>query len=271
MKFHALLLTLDEERQVRACLESLRPAESVVVVDSGSRDRTLDVVRAFPRTHVLTRPFDTFAGQRNFGLAHGFAPGAWVFHVDADERLTRALADELQALSPAPDAVAYNVAALTFLDGRALRHAAGLVQQTRLTRAGAFAFEQVGHGQKAPARHGRLPCLRAPYEHHPFDKGFEAWHARHLRYARDEARDLLAPVARPALGRALGDPIARRQWLKHASARLPGRAFWVWAYLFVVRGAWRDGDAGREYARRRRLYEAMLADELRRQRAAITR
>ncbi len=267
MKFHALLLTLDEERQVRACLESLDAAESVIVVDSGSRDRTLEIVRAFPRVRVLTRRFSSFAEQRNFGLAHGFESGAWVFHVDADERLTRALVAELRALEPTPDAVAYNVAALTFLDGRPLRYAAGRVFQTRLTRAGAFTFEQVGHGQKAPARHGPLPRLRAPYEHHPFEKGFEAWHARHLRYARDEARDMLAPAARPTLGQALRDGIARRQWLKHASARLPLRAEWVWAFVLLVHGGLLDGRAGWEYARLRRLYERLLANELRRGRS----
>lgn len=266
MRFHALLLTLDEETQVRACLDSLADAESVVVVDSGSRDGTLGIVAEFPRARVVTRAFTSFAEQRNFGL-RAFEPGAWVLHLDADETLTPALRAELRALAPPAEAVAYNLAALTFLGGRPLRRAAGLVWQTRLTRAGAFEFEQVGHGQKAPAHVGPLPRLRAPYEHHPFEKGWERWEARHLRYARDEARDLLAPAARPTLARALRDPIARRQWLRRASARLPLRPWLVWAFLLFARGGLLDGHAGREYARRRRLYERMVIAELRRLRS----
>jgi glycosyltransferase involved in cell wall biosynthesis len=265
MRFHALLLTLDEELQVRGCLDSLAAAESVLVIDSGSRDRTLAIVAEFPRARVVARPFVSFADQRNFGLARGFAAGEWVFHVDADERLTPALVDELRALAPPPEVVACNVAALTHVGGRPVPRASGFpVYQTRLTRAGAFAFEQVGHGQKAPARYGALPRLRAPYEHHPFEKGFAAWRARHATYARQEARDLAAPAARPALAAAWRDPIARRQWLKHASARLPLRPTLVWAWLMFVRRGLLDGRPGWEYCRLRRLYESMLRSELRR-------
>jgi glycosyltransferase involved in cell wall biosynthesis len=265
MKYHALLLTLDEEVQVRAALDSLGDAESVVVVDSGSRDGTLAIVARFPRARVVRRAFTTFAEQRNFGL-RAFEPGSWVLHLDADERLTPELRRELRALDPSAGAVAYNLAALTFLGGRPLRRVAGLVAQTRLTRAGAFEFEQVGHGQKAPARLGPLPRLRAPYEHHPFEKGWHHWEARHRRYARDEARDLLAPGERPTLRRALRDQVSRRQLLRHASARLPLRPWLVWAFLLFGRGGLLDGRAGREYARRRRLYERMVIEELRRAR-----
>lgn len=265
MRFHALLLTLDEERQVRGCLESLAAAESVLVIDSGSRDRTLAIAAEFPRARVVARPFVSFADQRNYGLATGFAAGEWVFNVDADERLTPALVDELRALAPPPEAVAYNVAALTCLGGRPVPRASGFpVYQTRLARAGAFAYEQVGHGQKAPARYGLLPRLRAPYEHHPFEKGFEAWRARHARYASQEARDLVTPAARPTLAAAWRDPIARRQWVKHASARLPLWPTLVWAWLMLARGGILDGPAGWEYCRLRRLYERLVRSELRR-------
>lgn len=264
MKFHALVLTHDEERQVRGCLESLHAAESVVVVDSGSRDATLHIVGEFPHVSTVPRPFTDFADQRNFGLAH-FAPGTWVLHLDADERLTPALAAELRALDPPPSAPAYNVAALTFLGGRPVRRAAGFpVYQTRITRAGAFEFEQVGHGQKAPARYGVLPRLKAAYEHHPFEKGFDTWRARHGRYAAQEARDLQAPAARPTLRAALADPIARRQWLKHAAAHLPLRPWLVWAFLMFARRGLLDGPPGWEYCRLRRLYEHMVQSELHR-------
>lgn len=264
MRFHALLLTQDEERHVPACLATLAAAESIVVVDSGSTDRTLALLQAHPRTRLLQRAFTDFADQRNFGLA-SFAPHEWVLHLDADERLTPALEAELRALEPPVEVVAYNIASRTFLGGRPVLRASGFpVYQTRLTRAGAFLFEQVGHGQKAPAHHGVLPRLRAAYDHHPFDKGWDAWHARHAAYARREATALRDPSRAVPLGAVWRDPIARRQWLGRASARLPFRAELVWIYLMCLRRGLLDGPAGWEYVRRRWLYERMVSAELRR-------
>ncbi len=264
MRFHALLLTQDEERHVPACLASLDAAESIVVVDSGSTDGTLGLLRAHPRTRVLTRTFTDFAQQRNFGLG-AFASNAWVLHLDADERLPPALADELRALEPPADVVAYNLASRTFLAGRPVLRATGFpVYQTRLTRAGHFVFEQVGHGQKAPRHHGVLPRLRTPYDHHPFDKGWEAWRLRHEAYARQEAVALCARETRLPLATVLRDPIARRQWLSRRSARLPFRPELVWLYLMFARRGLLDGPPGWEYVRRRWLYERMLRAELQR-------
>ena len=262
MRFSALVLSQDEELQIEACLRSLAPAGRIVVLDSGSTDRTLEIAAWFGTVEVFKRPFRNFADQRNFGLAQ-FPVGEWVLHLDADERLTPALATELRALEPPPDAVAYNLAGLVFMHGRPIPRASGFpVYQTRLTRAGAFEFEQVGHGQKAPAGLGSLPRLREPYDHHPFEKGFEHWQARHVLYAEQEARVLLEGAARPTVAQALRDPIARRQWLRHASARLPFRPTLVWLYLMLVRGGVFEGAAGREYCRRRWLYEGLVRDHM---------
>lgn len=253
-----MVLSQDEELQIEACLRSLEPAGRVVLLDSGSTDRTLEIAGRFAAVEVLTRPFSNFADQRNFGLAQ-FPASEWVLHLDADERLTPALTAELEALQPPPDVVAYNLAGLVFVQGRPIPRSSGFpVYQTRLTRAGAFEFEQVGHGQKAPAALGALPRLRQPYEHHPFEKGFEHWRARHARYAAQEAQAIRGRGPRPTLGQARHDPIARRQWLKHLTAHLPFRPTLVWLYLALVRGGVLEGAAGLEFCRRRWHYECMV-------------
>jgi glycosyltransferase involved in cell wall biosynthesis len=262
VKFDALVLTQNEELQIAECLHSLAPAGRILVLDSGSTDQTLEIARRVARVEILTRAFKDFADQRNFGLAQ-FAPDTWVLHLDADERLTPELAAALAALQPPADAVAYNLASRTFWGGRAVLRASGFpVYQTRLSRAGRFRFEQVGHGQKAPTELGTLPRLSAAYDHHPFEKGFEHWRARHERYADDEVRELRAGGSRPTLLHALADPIARRQWLKHATARLALRPAWVWLHLMFIRRGLLDGRAGWEYCRRRWLYEQMVSSRL---------
>jgi glycosyltransferase involved in cell wall biosynthesis len=265
VKFSALVLTRNEEAHIDACLASLAPAERVVVLDSGSTDRTRERAERSNAARVVVRPFTDFADQRNYALRECFAAGEWVLHVDADERLTPSLTAELLGLAPPPEVVAYNLAPLTFLDGRPIPRASGFpVYQTRLTRAGAFEFSRFGHGQKAPDKLGPLPCLSAAYEHHPFEKGLEEWTERHRGYADREAEELTSRAAIwPGWQRVRQDPIVRRKWLNQALAGNPLRPALVWAYLMFARGGVLDGRAGWEYCRRRRLYERMVRDRVR--------
>jgi len=261
--FSALVLTFDEELQIEGCLRSLGGAQGIVVIDSGSTDRTLELVTSYPKTRVLRRPFVSFSDQRNRGLDNCFQPGDWVFHLDADERLTPELASEIERLSPAEAEVAFNVASRTFLRGKPVLRASGYpVFQTRLTRAAYFHFEEIGHGQKAPAGFGSLPRLTHPYDHHPFEKGYAAWRERHERYAEREVEDVLSMRRRWSVREALADPIARRQWLKHVTARLPFRPALVWTYLMFLRGGALDGPAGWEYCRLRCVYEGLVRARL---------
>lgn len=257
----ALVLAFNEEANIARCLRSLSAFPRVVVLDSGSTDRTVAIAGGFPNAEVLHRPFDDFAGQRNHGLAAAFAPDDWVLNLDADEELTPRLLRAIRRLEPRPGERAFNLAGLVHLRGRPVPRASGFpVYQTRLVR-GDFRFVQVGHGQKAPACEGPIRALSAPYRHHPFDKGLSDWLARHDRYALQEARAFLDQEG--GMGwrdwrRAAADPIARRQLAKALSMRLPFAPEAVAAYLLLVRGGWLDGAAGREYCRLRWLYEGWV-------------
>jgi glycosyltransferase involved in cell wall biosynthesis len=257
--FSALVLTHNEEQLIEGCLRSLTPAERIVVIDSGSTDRTVDLATSFAAVQLVTRVFRSFADQRNYGLDNCFPAGEWVLHIDADERLTTELAEELRSLGDQEGRTAYNIASRTFVRGRPVLRAAGFpVYQTRLTRAGYFRFEQVGHGQKAPLSHGPLPRLMQAYDHHPFEKGMAAWRKKHEKYAQEEAAALTSSESVLSLRSALDDPILLRRYLNRATARLTLRPVLVWLYLLVIRGGVLDGRAGWEYCRLRRLYEQLV-------------
>lgn len=248
---------------LKGCLASLPGADRIVVLDSGSTDRTEEIARRDPRVTWKRRTFTGFADQRNHGLETCFDPGELVLHLDADERMTPELEEEILAIDPTTSP-AWNLASLTFLRGRPIPRASGYpVFQTRLSRAHDFRFIEVGHGQKAPPELGSLPRLRHPYEHHPFEKGLEEWRTRHKRYAQLEAEDIAAGAHYARWSGARHDPIARRQWMKRASGRLPGRPLMVFVYLMLLRGGVLDGPAGWEYCRRRAEYEAMVSRALR--------
>lgn len=269
MKYAALVLTHNEADNIAACLLSLRGARRVVVLDSGSTDGTREYVGDLGgRVELVERPFDSFAGQRNHGLETCFEPDEWVLHLDADERVTRKLHAEIAALRPPDECVAYNVASLTWFRGRPVPRASAFpVYQTRLTRAGAFRFVEVGHGQKAPRELGALPRLRNPYRHDPISKGLADWMARHNRYSTLEAEERLRGGGGYRLREAVRDPIAARQAAKALSYRLPCRALLIYWWLLFVRGGILEGEAGRDFCRLRYLYESMIDLKVREMRA----
>src|SRR5689334_1363822 len=94
-----LILTFNEAPNIGRTLEKLSWAREILLIDSGSTDETLEITRsAHPRVRVVTRPFDTFAGQCNFGL--GQITTEWVLSMDADYVLTPELVAEIQTLMP---------------------------------------------------------------------------------------------------------------------------------------------------------------------------
>jgi glycosyltransferase involved in cell wall biosynthesis len=132
------VITWNEEERLRRCLESVAWADEIVVVDAGSDDKTVEIARAFT-DHVLARPWDGFATQKNFALDH--ASGAWVLSLDADEEVSPDLAGEIRRVVAAPSADGYAMPRRNIFWGRWVRH--GLLYpdwQLRLFRRGRGRF-----------------------------------------------------------------------------------------------------------------------------------
>ncbi len=102
----ACIIARDEEARLPACLAGLAFCDEIVVVDSGSRDRTREIARA-AGAKVIENPWPGFAIQRNVALDH--ASGTWALEIDADERVTPQLGREIRELidrAPAADMAA---------------------------------------------------------------------------------------------------------------------------------------------------------------------
>ncbi|MGH7197670.1 MAG: glycosyltransferase family 2 protein [Candidatus Omnitrophota bacterium] len=116
MGLSAVVIACDEEKNIGPCLSSLAFADEIVVVDSGSSDRTIERARAFT-DKVYRRDFDNFSAQKNFAV--GKTSFDWVLSVDADERVTPALAGEIrETVSDSPAFAAYAVKRRTALFGK---------------------------------------------------------------------------------------------------------------------------------------------------------
>ncbi|MGB3794983.1 MAG: glycosyltransferase family 2 protein [Alteraurantiacibacter sp.] len=261
MKVSCLLLTFNEEANIGPCLEALSWCDDIVIVDSGSTDDTIAIARECG-ARVITRGFDNFAKQRNWGLDNGELRHEWVLHLDADEIATPQFVSALESLQPQDGIDAYNVPSKTILYGKWIRHAGMYpTYQVRLGHRDRLRFVQVGHGQREDLPASRVGVFHEPYLHYSFSHGMFGWLAKHVRYARDEAA--LITATRNAEGTpATGSGAAQgRRAAKERAARLPVvlRPLLRFVYIYLLKQGFRDGRAGFAYAFMLSVYEGMTA------------
>lgn len=261
MKVSVLILTFNEELNLPACLAALSWCDDVLVVDSGSVDDTLNIAAAYG-ARILERPFDSFANQRNFGLEAGAFKNEWVLHLDADEVVTPAFIAALDQLQAPVGIDAYQVPSKTMFFGRWLRYAGMWPSyQVRLGHRDRLRFTQVGHGQREALPSERVGMFAEAYLHYSFSQGLEPWLRKHLRYAADEADELVRQrtgAAAPAHG---GGIATGRRAIKSLVGRLPltQRPFLKFFYVYIVRAGFLDGGRGFAYAFMLGVYEGMIA------------
>lgn len=213
--------TLHEAEQIAECVRHLDWAGEIIVADGGSTDRTQDLARA-AGAQVLEGPFATIAEQRNTAIAQ--ARHEWVFALDADERVSPALAAEIAAAVAAPAHEAYFVRRRNVYLGREIRHAGwGTDWKRRLFRRDRrFVVRRVHEGLEPVADTGRL---RAPLEHTPYRDLAEHFRKVGL-YAELAARDFADAGREPRLTDLTVRPALR------------------FAKLALLQGGWRDGWRG---------------------------
>ena len=265
MNFSVLILTHNEAANLPACLDALAWCDDIVVIDSGSSDGTVELARA-QGAKILSRPFDTFAAQRNFGLDHGDLRHEWVLHLDADEVLTDEFVAALQQLNPPPEVDAYRVPSKLMLFGQWLRFAGMYpTYQVRIGHRDRLRFKQVGHGQREDLSSDRVHLFPEPFLHFSFSHGMRRWLEKHIRYASDEMDLMLAlrsePTSSPPGAKRSTDQTERRRAAKAWSARLPiiSRPVLRFFYIYFYRQGFRDGRAGLAYALMMSVYEGMIA------------
>lgn len=240
-----LLITYNEEANLERVLPRLAWARKIVVIDSGSDDRTRDILARHPQVQVFNRPFDSFAGQCNFGL--GRVDTEWVLSLDSDYELSPELVAELDRLDPPAEVAGYFARFVYRIHGRPLR-ASLYPDRCVLYRVRGAAYRDEGHGHRVEIA-GSTARLQAPIFHDD-RKPVDRWFAAQRRYAAAEADHLLS--ADPAsLSRV--DRLRRRGWLA---------PFLVGPYVLIARRALLDGAAGWTYTLQRVVAEAMIALEL---------
>lgn len=260
-----VILTLNEERDLPRCLASVSACHDVVVLDSGSTDRTVEIARA-AGARVVTHPFKNFGDQRNFAQTQIAFKHDWVMHLDADEQMTPELWAECLDIAERNDASVdgYWIAPKMMFYDHWIPHCTDYpAYQARLVRAQRFRFVEVGHGQReAPGM--RLSHLRANYLHDLSSDGEADWLAKHRRYAGAEAREHIKQSNQSSFGDLFSrDALKRRRALKRLSFILPFRPWFRFVYQYGLRGGFLDGAAGYRYCKLLMRYEQFINEALR--------
>ena len=159
------VVTFNEEHNIAECLESARWMDEIIVVDSFSTDRTLELCRRYT-DKIWQRPFAGYGSQKNFAIDQTSMD--WVFVLDADERIPESLRWEMEAVlqSPAETLLAYRVARKNYFYGHWLRWGGQYPDwQVRLFRKG------TGYNDDFEPHHGfihqgKLATLEHPLIHY---------------------------------------------------------------------------------------------------------
>ncbi|MBW7881348.1 MAG: glycosyltransferase family 2 protein [Caldilineaceae bacterium] len=253
MPLSVLFLTYNEEANIEAGLRSVQGwANEILVVDSGSTDGTLDIVRRYT-SKVYHHPFESWGQQVNWALANLPFQNEWVFRLDADEFVTPELRDELLTIftQVSPHVTALYVKRRVFFMGRWIRHGGFYpAWLLRLFKRGKVLFEQhLGEAEHALILDGIPEYLR----HDIVDwnrKDLRFWTLKHENYAQREVQSLLNEIEAErieAQGHLFGSPELRKRWLKtNIYSRVPpfSRAFLYFFYRYFLRLGFLDGTEG---------------------------
>ena len=245
-----IVLTHNEELNIEECLRSLVPLKCrIVVVDSGSSDKTLEIVQNH-KVEIYNHEFNNYGDQRNWAQQNTGIETDWVLHIDADERLNKLLCENI----------------INVLMDNSNSEIDGYLISRRTIFMGKF----IRYGGHYPVYHNRMfriakgMCETRLYDQHFIVNGIveklsgdiidvtddlDDWFNRHMKWAEMEAEQILGNNKKNKLVQSKlgGTPIERRRWMKnnlYYKMPLFLRCLIYFGYRYFVRLGVLDGYKG---------------------------
>ena len=219
-----IVITKNEERNIADCLESVKWANEIVVVDCGSGDETVELARRYSQK-VYVKPWEGYAESKNFALQQ--CTGDWIFWLDADERVTTELGKEIQDLlgQDITAVVGFEVPRRAYFLGKWIRHCGwypGYVLRLFRNGSGRWSEKRVHEHLEIEGKSSRLISDLVHYTDpnlwHYFDK--------FNRYTTLAADDLTAEGERFRLSQLIVRPV------------------WQFVRMYVIKMGFLDGLQG---------------------------
>ena len=253
----------NEEENITACLESVGWADEVFVVDSKSTDRTAQIAERLGATVVQFDYNGRWPKKKNWALENLPFRNEWVFIIDADERVTPELAEEIGSLIKHPEFDGYYINRKFIFLGRWIKHCGWYPNwNLRLFKHRAGRYEFLGEGT-ADLRTGDnevhehvLLRGKAGYScHHLLHDDYRDlyhWIERHNRYSSWESAvySNLREQQNDTIGHSLiGGPLQRRRFFKRVWVHLPFKPTLKFIAMYILKLGFLDGKAGYYFCR----------------------
>lgn len=248
-----VILTKNEQVNLPDCLRSIEGfARRALVVDSGSTDETVEIARSMG-ADVLEHPFENYARQFNWALDHGNITTKWTFRLDADERLTPQLCQELEALAAEHDGDDVNgvtMEAWLYFMGRKIRHGCHNKRKLMLFKTGIGRIEDRKMDEHTVLLHGTSVYAKNRFIHYDF-KDMTHWINKMNWYATREMQDYYEFLQGKSTALAQGDAAIsgtrKKKFGFYYKFPLFFRAWLLFIYYYVFQLGFLDGREGFVY------------------------
>jgi glycosyltransferase involved in cell wall biosynthesis len=259
--FSIFILTYNEETEIAGCIESALLSDDVIVVDSYSSDRTVEVAQRYP-VQVVQHKFESHGRQRTWMLQSVPVKHEWVYILEADERMTPELFQECLTAMQSQEFIGYYAAERVMFMGQWIRRSTQYPRyQMRLFRRDKVWFDDYGHTEREVCD-GPTSFLKETYPHYTCGKGLSRWLDKHNRYSTDEAIETIKQLETGNVNwRALlfgRSEVERRRALKDLSLRMPFRPLIRFLYMYFLLGGIWDGRAGFAWCTLQAFYEYLI-------------
>ncbi|SDO97250.1 Glycosyl transferase family 2 [Klenkia soli] len=260
-----IILALNEEEAIRTCIESAKLLTSnVTVLDSGSKDQTGRIAVAAGAQVVQFRWNGAYPKKKQWSLDNLYLDTDWVLLMDADERLSPALASEIKEVLAGSPVSAFEIPVQYHWRGEVLRHGQTVYKRTMLRR-GACKFPEIDdldapgstevEGHYQPLVRGAIGRLQSRLIHDDPDP-IHDWFARHNRYSDWEAFIQIRPEVRAATR-------AAKSSQGRIFDRMPLKPVVIFIYNYFIKQGFRDGRPGFEFAFSLMFYHAQIQMKIR--------
>lgn len=255
-----VILTYNSEKYLREVLKSASWSDEIIIVDSGSTDKTEQICAEFKNARFIYQKWLGFGAQKQFGV--NLARNDWVFVLDSDEVMSLELKDEILHVLKAPNFCAYKVARLNYFFGRAVRNMGlypdfsvrlfdrkfaefdgreiheKVVLKGENSRAKTnLSEEEISNKQDANLEISSAN-LDEKFSHVPYQIGISQLKNHFIHYAYESIEQFIAKQNRYS---SLG--------AKKSKFKAIFSPFWTFFKLFVLKGGWKDGWRGYVIAR----------------------
>ncbi len=260
MSVSIFIQTLNEEANLPGLLDSVDWSDDIVVLDSLSTDKTEQIAKE-RGCRFYARAYDGRGPHQNWAMKNIEFKYPWVFYLDADERMTPELKEEILSIAADPNEkrVAFFCGRKNYLMGKWIKHAFPPWNIMRFFKPRHVSFARLSN--PTVEVDGEYGYLQHMFLHYNFSKGFHEWFERHNKYSSYEAVETIKALeSNPVRWKNLvsSDSGLRKRELKNLSFRLPGRPLLKFCYLYILNRGFLDGKPGFQYCCMQMVYEFLI-------------